>query len=427
MSDTMFQLESHLSPAQNAVVAEVQKVMAQLQTNVFLTGGALRDMVAGLAVRDLNFTLEGSPAKILKALEKQAGAKIVKSDEARKSYELVFPNGVMAEVSMARLEKYAKPGGPPKVTPASIHEDLRGRDFSMNCLAISLAKGSRGLLLDPTNGLSDLRDRILRSVSPYTLVNDPSRILKLVTLEARLGFTLDDRTKAQYTSAREAKLETKIPADALRREMIKIAEEVNPWPILEKLEKEKLLELYFPDFAGPKLNAAGFSKMLKFRALLPFGATFKEDRLSLFLYTVSEKWTPKDKAAFAKAAKLTKKELEAWKTVEKRAKALETALKSPKLTKPSLVFEKIQEAPLELILILLYRGGLRVVQDRIKNYLQKYLPSAMEVTDEDVVAAGGDPKTPKGQALRKKLMLTRVDARPKKVMVAEELEHSPLA
>ncbi len=427
MSDTMFQLESHLSTAQNAAVAEVQKIMAQLQTNVFLTGGALRDMVAGLAVRDLNFTVEGSPAKLLKALEKQAGAKVLKADETRKSYEIVFPSGVLAEVSMARVEKYAKPGGTPKVSPASIHEDLRGRDFSMNCLAISLARGSRGLLLDPTNGLSDLRDRLLRSVSPYTLVNDPSRILKLVTLEARLGFTLDERTRSQYESAREAKLEKKIPADALRREMIKIAEELNPLPILEKLEQEKLLELYFPGFAGPKLNAAGFTKMLKLRGLLPFGANFEEDRLTLFLVTVSEKWTPKDKAAFSKTAKLTKKEQDAWKSADKRAKALETALKSAKLTKPSLIFEKLYGAPLELILILLYRSTQRVVQDRIKNYLQKYLPAAMEVSDEEVAAAGADPKSPKGQTLKRKLMLTRVDARPKKPIVAAEPEHNPRA
>ncbi len=415
----MFQLESHLSNAQNAVVGEVQRIMAELHINVYLTGGALRDMVSGLAVRDLNFTVEMPPAKLLKALEKQSGAKIVKSDDARKSYELVFPNGVLAEVSMARVEKYPKPGATPKVTPATIHEDLRGRDFSINCLAISLAKGSRGLLLDPTNGLSDLRDRVLRAVSAYTLANDPARILKLAILEARLGFALDERTKFQYDNAREAKLEKLIPTDALRREIVKIGEEVNPLPILELLEREKLLELYFPGFAGPKLNAPGFQKMLKLRGLLPFGANFTEDRFALFLFTLAEKWTPKDKLAFLKSTKLSKKEAEAWKTLDKKAKALETALKSPKLNKPSLVYEKINAAPLEQVLVLLYKSTQRTVQDRIKNYLQKYLPSAMEVTDEEVLAAGADPKTPKGQALKKKLILTRVDARPKKVVAPE--------
>src|SRR5436190_978474 len=110
MSDYMFMLESHLSQTQNFAVSEIQRMMAKLQINVFLTGGALRDMLAGVPVRDLNFTLEGSPAKLMKALEKESGVRVLNSDEVRKSYEIVFPNGVLAEISMARTEKFVKMG-----------------------------------------------------------------------------------------------------------------------------------------------------------------------------------------------------------------------------------------------------------------------------------------------------------------------------
>ncbi|MCX6614083.1 MAG: hypothetical protein NTW74_24975 [Acidobacteria bacterium] len=81
MSDYMFMLESHLSQSQNFVISEVQRMMAKLQVNVFLTGGALRDMLVGLPVRDLNFTLEGSPFRLVKALEKEAGIRVVNSDD----------------------------------------------------------------------------------------------------------------------------------------------------------------------------------------------------------------------------------------------------------------------------------------------------------------------------------------------------------
>lgn len=411
----MFMLESHLSQSQNFVISEIQRMMAKLQINVFLTGGALRDMLAGLPVRDLNFTLEGSPLKLVKALEKDAGIRVVKADDTRKSYEIVFPNGVLAEVSMARVEKYAKPGAVPKVVPATIHEDLKGRDFTINCLAISLAKGSRGLLLDPTNGLSDFALRELRTATSHTLSDDPSRVLKLVTLQARLGFQLDERTKRQYDNAREAKLEQLIPADSLRREIIKIGEEFNPLPILETLQKEGFLELYFPGFAGPKLNAAGFAKLLKFRGMVPFGAHIKEDRFSLFLHTISEKWTPKDKQAFVKNCKLSKREVDAWKNLEAKSKTLQNTLKSAKLVKPSLVYAALADVSAELIFVLMGKSPLRLVQDRIKNYLQKYLPMALEVTDEDVVREGGNPASPKGVQLKKQLIAAKLDARPRKL------------
>lgn len=415
MSDYMFLLESHLSPAQNTVVQQVQSLMAELQVNVFLTGGALRDLRLGLPVRDLNFTLESNPIKLVRALEKD-GATLLNADETRKSYELLFPNGVLAEISMARLERASKPGAKPKITPATIHEDLKGRDFTINALAVSLARNSRGLLLDPTNGTSDFAGRELRTVTAHAFSDDPSRLLKLNILQARLGFTVDERTRNQYASAREANLESQIPPEALRRELIKIGEEINPLPILELLDAEGLLPLYFPGFTGPKLNAPAFQKIQKFRDLLPFGVPFKEDRLSLFLALITEKLSPKEKTLFLQSISLLPRELSAWRSLEAKAKTLQAALQEAKLSKPSQVYATLIDVPADHLFLLLHRSTVRSVQDRIKNFLAKYLPLSLEVTDDDVLAAGQTPGTPKGLQLKKQLIAKKLDARPPKVI-----------
>jgi len=73
MSDYMFMLESHLTGEQYRVVGQVQAAAHDAGLNVFLTGGAMRDILGGFPVRDLDFTVEGNPAKIVKALVK-AGA-----------------------------------------------------------------------------------------------------------------------------------------------------------------------------------------------------------------------------------------------------------------------------------------------------------------------------------------------------------------
>ena len=75
-----------------------------------------------------------------------------------------FSGNVLASVSMARQEKYPKPAAKPQIQPSTIHEDLRCRDFTVNAIALSLGKASRGLLLDPTNGLGDLDYKELRAV-----------------------------------------------------------------------------------------------------------------------------------------------------------------------------------------------------------------------------------------------------------------------
>src|ERR1700727_1984791 len=198
MSDYMFMLGSHLSADQSRAVSEIQTAATQANLNVFLTGGAMRDMLGGFPMLDIDFTIEGNAIKVAQAVAKKSGAKVLSEDDNRKLAHLVFPSGVHATTGMARQEKYAKPGAKPTVQTATIHEDLRGRDFTINAIALSLGKASRGLLLDPTNGLGDLARKELRTVSNYTLYDDPARILRMIRFKTRFGFAIDERTMNQY-------------------------------------------------------------------------------------------------------------------------------------------------------------------------------------------------------------------------------------
>jgi tRNA nucleotidyltransferase/poly(A) polymerase len=413
MSDYMFMLESHLSAEQNRVVAEVQAV-AQATVGLFLTGGAMRDMLGGFAVRDLDFTVEGNALKLAKAVVETTGAQVAATDDHRKSVELVFPGGVTAEIRMARQERYAKPGAKPQISPATIHEDLRGRDFTVDAIALSLNRASRGLLIDPTNGLADLGHKELRAVYNYALYDDPARILRLIRLRVRLGFTVEERTAQQYANVRAEQLENRIPAHRLLEELHHFAGDSNPAEVLRVLEEEKLLHLFSPALAAPKLNLAGLAKLHKSRQLIPFGIPFPLENFGLFLHFLTEKLTPKEKAGLIQATGMQSSEVALWEKLESRSKKLERALGASSLRRPSQVYQLLAEAPGEQILFLLIRSPLRVVQDRIRNYLQKYLPMAQEVTEEEIKAKGGQPGTPKYQKAREELIAARLNARPKR-------------
>src|SRR6266568_3018834 len=219
MSDYIYMLESHLSPDQNRTVEDVQAAAGQANVNVFLTGGAMRDMLAGFRIRDLDFVVEGNALKMAKAICERTGATTVSSDENRKIMELLFPSGVTAQIAMSRQEKYARVGSRPQVSPATIQEDLRGRDFTCNAIALSLNRASRGLLLDPMNGLADIERKELRAVTTYGFYDDPSRLLRLVRLRLRMGYTVEERTKLNVANAHEAEVEKYITARALGDEL----------------------------------------------------------------------------------------------------------------------------------------------------------------------------------------------------------------
>jgi tRNA nucleotidyltransferase (CCA-adding enzyme) len=411
MSDYMFLVESHLSAEQFRVVGEMQKIASAAGVNLFLTGGALRDMLGGFPVRDLDFTVETNALKLAKVVEK-AGASIVSIDEPRKCMELRFPGQLTAALSMARAEKYSKSGAKPQITPATIHEDLRGRDFTVNAIALSLNKASLGLPIDPTNGVGDIERKELRAIHNYVFYDDPSRMIRLIRFKVRLGYAIDERTRLHYENAREAEMLTRITPEALGAELRHIASEPLVGDLLRALEEEKLIELYSPALVGPKLNLATFAKLQKARQVVP--VDYRMNSLPLFLGILLEKLNPKEIAALVKSAELTKAEVTASEKLEASAKKLERDLKSPKLQKASQLYLVLSKAPGEIVLYLLVYSEQRLVQDRIRNYFAKYLPASMEITDEMVTAAGAAVGTPKFAKVKEEMILTRLDSRPKK-------------
>jgi tRNA nucleotidyltransferase/poly(A) polymerase len=415
MSDYMFKLESHLSTDQFRVVGQMQAVASAAGVNLFLTGGAMRDMLAGFPVRDLDFTVEGSALKLSKILTQKYGAMVTSTDELRKSVEMRFPGGVRAELAMARTEKFAKSGARPQVAAATIHEDLRGRDFTVNAIALSLNKASMGLPIDPTNGVGDIERKELRTIHNYSFYDDPIRMMRLIRFKVRLGYTIDERTRMQYDNAKEAEMLTRIPSDALANELRHIAGEPLSADLVRTLDEEKLTLLYSPALSGAKLNLPNFAKLQKARQLVPFGTDLKMNSLPLFLSVLLESLSPKDRTALLKNAALEASEISAWQKLEGAAKKLERDLKADKLKKASQLYQVLIKAPGEQVLWLMVYSAQRLVQDRIRNYFEKYLPMSQEVTDEMVTLTGVEPGTPKYQKTKDEMILKHLDARPKKV------------
>ncbi|MEO8028640.1 MAG: hypothetical protein ABI823_19315 [Bryobacteraceae bacterium] len=417
MSDYMFMLDSHLTADQSRVAAEVQAKAAEMGLNLFLSGGAMRDMLGGFQIRDLDFTVEGGSLKLAKALAK-SGAEIVSTDEHRKSAQMVFPGDIPVEIAMARVERYSKPGARPQISPATMHEDLRGRDFTINAMALSMHKASRGLLLDPTNGQADLERKELRTVHNYAFYDDPLRLLRLLRFKVRLGFAIEERTQMQYANAREAEMEGKITTESLNLELRHIADEPDPGELLRVLEEEKLVHLFSPALAGAKLNLPTFQKLHKIRQTVPFGADFRANNLGLFLNVLLEKLNAKERSALIKNLDLKKADVSLWQKLDANAKKLEKELKSPKLARASAIYRFMKAQPGELLLYLALRSQQRLVTDRIKAYFTKYIPIALEVTDRDILATGVEPG-PKFAKAKEDYINGRLDGRIKKPIPPE--------
>src|SRR5258706_238837 len=236
MPDYMFLLESRLSPEQRAVMLRVQELSAAIGFNMYLTGGTVRDLVTGASLRDLDFTVEGNPSKIANDIEK-VGVRIISEDEKFRHVEVLFAGDCEGSISAARDDHYVRPGTRPEIRWSTIMEDLRRRDFSLNAIAISLNPASRGLLLDPTNGLSDVERAEVRALIIHSFTNQPVRLLRVLRFAARMGFKLEQRTQEWFDLAIERDLHHTITPEDAGTELRSLAREANPTPILTFVEK----------------------------------------------------------------------------------------------------------------------------------------------------------------------------------------------
>src|ERR1700730_11811062 len=264
MADYIYTMEIRLTPDQQRGVTLVQDIARAAGMNIYLTGGAVRDIISGLPIRDLDFSVQGNPLKLQKELG-GAGARIAGGDVDLKPLYLGLPGNVRAEISMARTEHHEKAGRPPIIAPATLIEDLRRRDFTVNAMALSLNPGSRGLLMDPFNGAAYIEAKLLRVLHNYAFVEDPSRLIRASRFAARFHWPLEERTQARFESAKENNYIEYITHKAIGNETAQLAYEEDPLHVVRTLEKEGWLKVLSPHWTSAKVDSASLSQLLKSR------------------------------------------------------------------------------------------------------------------------------------------------------------------
>ena len=285
MPDYMYLLESRLSPEQRAVLERVQELARAQEVNVYLTGGAVRDLISGQPIRDLDFTVEGNPVKMVRELEK-GGARAVWESEKIRHHEMIFAGDVDGSISAAREDYYERPGAKPEYRFSGIMEDLRRRDFGINAIAISLNTQSRGLLLDPMNGLADLEKQEVRALSIHAFTNQPIRLMRILRYAARMGFKMESRTQEWFDLAIERGLIDRIEGGDVGHELRALAREDNPVATLKPWESHGLLALIHPSLQKRKPDYDSLNKLARVRSNL-YGAGLRPRlHLAVTYYTL---------------------------------------------------------------------------------------------------------------------------------------------
>ena len=304
MADYIYLLENRLSKSQQAALSKVQEVARSKGLNLFLVGGAVRDLTSGSPVRDLDVVVQGNALKLKKDIEK-SGAVITGEWEEMHAFYVRFPGGVRMEIGSTLSVTYPKPGKP-VVKTATILDDLRRRDFTANAMALSLNQGSDamgssyGLLLDPLNGVADIENRELRLVSNYGFIEDPVRMIRAVRFMARLGWQMDEKTQARYETGKQEGYISAMGAFERGYETEEIFHEEDPLRVLKRLEAEGWVKYLCAALSSAKANVAELERLRDAQMQLQMQGIHAEAAAANFPL-LTAKMAPKEVTALKKS------------------------------------------------------------------------------------------------------------------------------
>lgn len=232
-------------------VAEAARLAAdlacQLDGSVYLVGGVVRDLWLGCKSVDLDLVVEGDGGRFSRHLADRLGAEL-RRHATFMTAELTTPSGCRVDVSTARSETYPRPASLPVVEPAPLIDDLRRRDFSVNAMAIPLFSRSNGRveLVDPCSGRGDLAAGLLRVLHRRSFQDDPTRILRAVRFELRLGLRLDLAAEELVAEAVAERIFDRLSSGRLRQELRLTLASANPTATLDRLAALGVTESLHP-------------------------------------------------------------------------------------------------------------------------------------------------------------------------------------
>ncbi|MBD0280912.1 MAG: CCA tRNA nucleotidyltransferase [Thermoleophilaceae bacterium] len=165
----------------------------------YLVGGAVRDLLRGADAVDVDIAVEGDARSVARALAERLSAEV--REHERFGTATVRAGDLGFDLATTRTEVYDEPGALPRVAAASLDEDLARRDFAINAMAVGLTGDDLGHLYDPCGGLSDLNDGVVRVLHDRSFLDDPTRLLRAVRYEVRLGFRMNSATESLARAA----------------------------------------------------------------------------------------------------------------------------------------------------------------------------------------------------------------------------------
>jgi len=354
----------------------------------YLVGGAVRDLMLGIASPDLDIAVEADAHATARALAERLGG-VVREHDRFATATVYLDANLWIDIAQTRTETYPTPGSLPVVNPAELVDDLRRRDFTINAMAVALRGDELGHLHDPHGGRRDLDDRVVRVLHDQSFLDDPTRLIRAARYETRLGFHMDDHSERLARDAVEIGAMKTLTGTRLRDALFLLLAEHDAPSALKRLHDlgvdralDPALE-FDPTLAASAAIGAGEVGADRVLAVLAALITRDPDALDPWLESLG----------------LEREQRERVRRAARDAAALVEGLRAVELS-PSAVYALLRDEPGEALALALALG---VAPEPILEWSSRLRFVRLDITGDDLIAAGIEPGPALGRALSETL------------------------
>jgi len=229
---------------QIGAVADTQKLEA------YVLGGFVRDLILKRPSKDIDFVCVGSGIELAKAVAQKLGPRTQVNVFKSFGTAQIRYDDLDLEFVGARRESYRADSRKPVVEDGTLDDDQKRRDFTINALAISLNEKTFGELVDPFDGVNDMKKKIIRTpLDPViTFSDDPLRMMRAVRFASQLNFDIEPDTYAGLISQAE-RLKI-VSQERITDELNKIVLSKVPSYGFKLLFHSGLLKIFFPELVA---------------------------------------------------------------------------------------------------------------------------------------------------------------------------------
>jgi len=246
---------------QHSIFQEISKVADQMQLETYVIGGFVRDLYLKRKSKDIDIVTIGSGIELAQKVSENLKNKPQVNVFKNFGTAMLKYKDLEIEFVGARKESYQRDSRKPIVENGTLEDDQNRRDFTINAMALGLNKSNFGELIDPFNGIEDLKNKIIQTpLEPdITFSDDPLRMMRAIRFSAQLGFEIQSDTLRSISKNRERI--NIVSGERIIDEINKIMMADKPSVGFKLMEETGLLKIIFPELLQlkgvEKINGVG--------------------------------------------------------------------------------------------------------------------------------------------------------------------------